>query len=150
MSENDARRIAQDFLDRQGDATMSGDVEGTLAWCDIPCSLESVQGRAVATNVVEMRAICVAFIKNLKEERLTHMVRNCVEAIFKDDDTIWAAYETRYVGEGNFRSEDPYCGFVILRRKLGKWKISNMQFAVSSNSPVNATLRKWASGESDG
>ncbi|AML52343.1 hypothetical protein [Falsihalocynthiibacter arcticus] len=145
MLDGSARSIAQDFLDRQGEATISGDVEATLGWCDIPCTLESIEGRAVAKNEAEMRAICVAFIKNLKEKRLTFMVRNCVEAILKDDDTIWAAYETRYVAEGNFRTEDPYVGFVILRRKEDRWKISTMQFAVSSNSPANATLRKWAS-----
>jgi len=39
MTEEDARRITQDFLDRQGDATISGDVEATLDWCDIPCTL---------------------------------------------------------------------------------------------------------------
>ncbi len=102
-----------------------------------------MQGRAVATDKVEMRAICEAFIDSIKSKRLTHMARRCLEAVFKDDDTIWATYETRYVRDGKLLSEDPYVGFVILRRKSDRWKISAMQFAVSSSSPANVTLRDW-------
>lgn len=143
-----ATTITQDFLDRQGAATMAGDVDATLAWCDLPCTLESFEGKAVATTEAEMRGICEAFILNLQEKRLKLMVRECVEAMFKDDNTIWATYETRYVAEHNLRSQDPYFGFVILRRKADRWKISAMQFAVSSDSPANDTLRKWAMGHS--
>ncbi|WP_323008100.1 nuclear transport factor 2 family protein [Pseudorhodobacter sp.] len=137
---DDARRIAQDFLDRTGEATIRGDVDATLDYCDIPCTLESMQGRAVATNTAEMRAICVAFIDRVKLKRLTYMVRNCLEAVFKDEETIWARYQTRYVTDGNLLTEDPYFGSVILRRKGDRWKVSAMQFAASSDSPVNAVL----------
>lgn len=145
MKQEDARLIAQDFLDRQGEATISGDIEATLDWCDYPCTLESMQGRAVAANRAEMRAICTVFINDLKDKRLTHLVRHCLEAVFKGDGTIWATYETRYVQDGNLLSEDPYVGFVILKRKDDRWKISTMQFAVSSESPANVALRDWMS-----
>lgn len=149
MKHEDAQPIAQDFLDRQGDATIAGDVDATLEWCDIPCTLESMEGRAVAKNETEMRAICLSFINGLKGNRFTHMVRKVQEAIFKDEDTIWATYETRYVQNGNFLPEEPYVGFVILKRKDDRWKISTMQFAVSSNSLANVTLRDWASGRQE-
>lgn len=144
MTDEDACRIAQDFLDRQGEATILGDVEATLEWCDIPCTLESIQGRAVVMNKAEMRTICVAFIEKLKSKQLMHLVRHCLEATFKQEDVIWAAYETRYVRDGQLLSEDPYAGFVIPRRRRDRWKISTMQFAVSSNSPANISLRDWA------
>ena len=140
----DARSIAQDFLDCQGEATISGDLEATLGWCNLPCTLESSQGRTVATTEAEMRAICTMFIDNVKAKRLTHMVRRCIEAMFNDDDTICAAYETRYIRDGHQLAEDPYTGFVILRRDHDRWKISNMQFAVDNDSPVEVTLRDWA------
>lgn len=149
MTEQDARRIVQDFLDRQGDATISGDIDETLAWCDLPCTLESVEGRTVATTEAEMRAICTAFIAGLKAKRLTHMVRRCLEATFKDEHTIWAAYETRYIRDAKLLSEEPYAGFVILRHTGERWKISSMQFAVSSDSPVNVALRNWAQARID-
>ncbi|MBU2959887.1 hypothetical protein KO516_03410 [Citreicella sp. C3M06] len=96
----DARSIAQDFLDRQGEATNSGDVEATVGWCDIPCTLESFRGKIVATTEAEIRAICATFIDNLKAKRLTHMMRRCLEAVYNDDDTICATYETRYIKTG--------------------------------------------------
>jgi hypothetical protein len=141
MKEVEARRIAQEFLDLQGEATISGNVDATLDWCDIPCTLESMEGQTVATNTAEMRAICTTFIDSLRARRLTCMARRCLEAKFKDADTIWATYETRYVQDNQHLIEDPYAGFVILRRRGDRWKISTMQFAVSGTSPANLTLR---------
>lgn len=143
MTDEDARQIAQDFLDHQGDVTLHGNVDATLDCCDIPCTMESIEGRVVATNRAEMRAICVSFINKLKIKRVTHLVRNCLEARFKDQDTIWASYKTRFVGDGNMMQEDPYVGYVVLKRRADGWKISTMQFLASSNSPANETLKHW-------
>lgn len=143
MMDEDARRIAQDFLDRQGDATIAGDVDATLEWCDIPCTLKSIQGSVVATTTAEMRAICQTFIDKLKMKGLTHMVRNCLEAEFRDENTIWATYHTRYVGQGNLLTGDPYNAHIILRRTGDRWKISAMQFDATNDSPANETLRHW-------
>lgn len=143
MTEDQARTITQDFLDRQGDATMAGDVEATLEYCDIPCTLESLQGRAVANTRAEMRALCAHFIAEIQGKRLTHMVRRCLDAVRKGEDTIWATYETRYVRERQLLTEEPYLSFIILRRKEDRWRVSAMQFAVSKDSPANITLRDW-------
>ncbi|SDW93607.1 hypothetical protein [Litoreibacter albidus] len=144
MTEEEARRIAQDFLDQQGDMTMSGNVDGLMDFCAIPCSMESGEGRAVATTEAEMRAICSDFINRLRAKQVTHMVRRCLEALFKDGDTIWATYETRYVAKGNVFPEAPYGAFAVLRRVNDRWRFKTLQFAVSSGSPVNVTLRDWA------
>ncbi|WP_323771116.1 hypothetical protein [Antarctobacter sp.] len=141
----DAHSITQDFLDRQGEVTVAGDLEATLEWCDLPCTLESLDGRIIATTTAELRAICAAFIDKLKSKQFTHMVRRCLEAEFKGDDTIWAAYETRYIRSGNLLTEDPYVSFIILKRAPDRWKISMIQFAVIGDSPANAILRKWIS-----
>lgn len=97
----------------------------------------------MVTDRAEMRSICSAFSDRFKEKRLTHMIRRCLEAGFQDPDTISVAYETRYVREGQLLADDPYYSFTILRRRAGGWKISNMQFDVSSDSPANVTLRNW-------
>lgn len=141
MTQNEARLIAQDFLDRQGEATISGDLELTLDWCDIPCTLETMGNKVVAQNHEEMRAICVAFIQRLKTKRFTHMVRQCIEAAFVDENTLSAAYETRFVSDGAHLAEGPYYGFVILRKRETGWKISSMQFADDSENSVDATLK---------
>ncbi|MEP3331713.1 hypothetical protein [Sedimentitalea sp.] len=141
LMDQDARHIAQDFLDRQGAVTISGDVDATLDWCDIPCTLESAGQRVIVTEQAEMRSICSTFIDRLRSRRLTHMVRRCLVASYQDADTISATYETRYVRDGHLLTEDPYAGFVVLKRRETGWKISNMQFDVSSDSPANVTLR---------
>ncbi len=122
---------------------MAGDVEATLDFCDIPCTLESLQGRAVVRSRAEMRAICNAFLSEMAGRRLTHMVRRCLDAVHKDDGSIWATYETRYVHERQLLTEEPYLSLVILKRCQGRWKASGMQFAVARDSPANTTLRGW-------
>ncbi len=143
MTATEAQRIAQDFLDRQGEATLAGDIEATLAWCDLPCTLESMEGQVVANSEDEMRAICVAFIDGLRQRQLTHMARRCLEALFKSENTIWATYETRYIQSGNLVAQEPYVGFVILKHRGDRWKINTMRFAVQKDSPANVTLRDW-------
>ncbi|SLN58467.1 hypothetical protein AQS8620_02592 [Aquimixticola soesokkakensis] len=142
MNSDEARMIAQDFLDRQGDATLSGDLDATLAWCDIPCTLETMEHRIVAHNLEEMRAICASFIQQMKVREHTHMVRRCLEASFDGHDSLKAAYETRYVSKGARLEEGPYFGLVTLRRRATGWKISAMQFAATEESAVTATMRE--------
>lgn len=149
MADKEAQRIAQDFLDRQGEATVSGDVEATLLWCNIPCRLESLEGEVLVTTQEQMRAICASFIDELRTKRLTHMVRHCRAAEFDGKDTIYASYETRYVQDGKLLSEEPYVGYVTLLRTSERWKISAMRFADSKTSPANATLREMAVFRSD-
>lgn len=149
MADTEAQRIAQDFLDRQGEATVAGDIEATLLWCNIPCRLESLDGEVLVTSQEQMRAICVSFIENLRLKRLTHMVRHCREAEFDGKDTIYASYETRYLQGGKLLSEDPYVGYVTLRRTSDRWKISGMRFDDGKTSPPNATLREMATFRSD-
>lgn len=149
MTEEDAQSIVQTYLDRQGDATISGDLEATLGWCDLPCTLQTPQGVVVARNEAEMRAICQMFIDRLKMKRVTLMVRNCVEAGFHDADTVWGHYHTRYVAADNVLSEEPYRAQVTLRRRDDHWKISEMRFAVQDQSPISETLAHWRGGKDD-
>lgn len=140
--------IVQDFLDRQGDATVAGDIDATLAFCDLPCTLDSLDGSIVVTTETQMRAVCLGFINSLRARQVTYVVRRCQDAVFKDGDTIWATYETRYVSDTGVRAEEPYAGFVILRRRAGIWKISTMQFAVTGDTPVAAGMNKILPGKS--
>lgn len=144
MQTDDAFQITQDFLDRQGEVTLAGDIDATLEYCDLPCTLESMDTLTVVTDWDQMRAICVRFVEELRARRVSHTIRECREAVRKDDTTIWAAYETRHVSDGKFLNEDPYSAFLILKKRGGQWKISTMQFAVDRDSAVNASLTDWA------
>lgn len=140
----DAYQIAQDFLDRQGDATVAGDVEATMGFCDLPCTLETMDRVTVAKTEAEMRAICEGFIHQLRSQQVTHMVRTCQEAVLKSDDTLWATYVTRLVCDGKHLNEPSYGAFVILKLRDGVWKISTMQFAITRDNCVTLTLRDFA------
>ncbi len=142
MTPDEAHRVVQDFLDRQGEATIAGDIERTLDWCDLPCTLETMEYKIVVETEEEMRAVCLSFIERLKAKRLTHMVRRCLEATFVDADTLSATYETRYIREGTYLADEQYLGFVVLLRRETGWKISSMQFADETDTSVNQTVRE--------
>lgn len=124
---------------------MNGDVDATLEWCDLPCTLETVEQRVVVTTEAHMRAVCAAFIETLRTKRLTYMIRRCLDAKFRDDETLWVSYETRYVRDRAILADESYLGFVILRHRGDRWKISTMQFAADGSSPSNVALNKSAS-----
>ncbi|WP_424984923.1 hypothetical protein [Microbulbifer sp. S227A] len=142
-SEGAARAIAQDFLDRHGAAAISGDLDEIVRWCDLPCTLESRGQRVVLTDVAMVRSVSESFIVQVRNKRLTHVIRRCLEAGFRDKDTVMATYETRYVRDDQLLSEEPYVSFVILRRRGERWKFSNMQFDVGVDSPAGAALSDW-------
>ncbi len=142
-SEHAAREIVQDFLDRQGAATLAGDIDEILRWCDFPCTLESPGRRVNVTDQTMLRSIAEAFVEQVRGKRVTHIVRRCLEANFQDENTVTATYETRFVRDGQMLSEDPYVSFVILRRREDRWKFSSMQFDVAGDSPASVVLRDW-------
>ncbi|MEY8829850.1 hypothetical protein AB9K34_15800 [Sedimentitalea sp. XS_ASV28] len=143
FSEHEAREIVQDFLDRQGAAALSGDLEEIVRWCDFPCTLESPGQRVNVTDKTMLRSIAEAFVEQVTGKRVTHIVRRCLEASFHDEDTVTATYETRFVRDGQMLSEDPYVSFVVLRRGKDRWRFSNMQFDVAGDSPASIVLRDW-------
>lgn len=141
MTDINASHIAQDFLDRQGEETIRGDIDALLTRCDLPCTLESHLGRVIVTDIEELRRICRDFVERLRVKQITHMSRRLIEAGFQDPDTLTATYETRYVRQGQLLTEDPYVGFIILRRRDDAWKFSNMQIDVGRNSPPSVVFK---------
>ncbi|GAA4223879.1 hypothetical protein J4E08_23055 [Sagittula sp. NFXS13] len=141
MASYKALEIVQDGLDHHAGATMSGDIDTMMAYSDIPCAIETLSGRVIAANTSEMRAICEALVCSINAKKLSHMVRRCFEAEFKDDDTIWATYETRFLRNGVELAEDTYTSFIILKKRIDGWRFSGIQLLVSEGDPVSATLK---------
>jgi hypothetical protein len=144
MTKNDAFSITQDFLDRQGEMLDAGDLEASLQFWDLPCTFENMDGVTHVTTLADMQAICLCFVRQLRSRQLTHTVRTCREAVAKDETTIWAAYETRFIRDGKFLSDVQYSAFVILKLRDGHWKVSSMQVAVGKDNPLGASLAERA------
>lgn len=140
-----ALEIVQDGLDRHARATLSGDIDAMMKYSDIPCAIETMAGKVVATNRAEMRTICEALVHSIKVRQLSDMVRRCLEAEFKSDETIWATYETRFLRNGVELAEDTYTSFMILKKRTDGWRFSSIQLLVNEGDPVSATLKNWFS-----
>lgn len=142
MTPDEARAIVQNGLDRHGEATMAGDIDAMAEFSDVPCEMETLSGKAVATTAAEMRDICRNFADTLRMGHLTHLVRRCLEAKFKDPDTIWAIYETRFLRNGIELVGEPYMSFLILNRHADGWKFASIQLLVSEGDPFSSTVRE--------
>ena len=141
MASDQALEIVQDGLDRHARATFSGDIDTMMAYSDIPCAIETLSGKVVATNTSEMRSICEALVYSIKAKQLSHMVRRCFAAEFNSEDTIWATYETRFLRNGVELAEDTYTSFIIVKKRADGWRFSSIQLLVSEGDPVSATLK---------
>lgn len=141
MASDKALQIVQDGLDWRARATLSGDIDAMMAYSDIPCAIETLSGKVVATNTSEMRAICEALVYSIKAKQLSHMIRHCFEAEFTSEDTICATYETRFLRNGVELAEDTYTSFIIVKRRIDGWRFSSIQLLVSEGDPVSATLK---------
>lgn len=141
LASDQALDIVQDGLDKHARATLSGDIDAMMKYSDIPCAIETLAGKVVATNPSEMRAICEALVHSIKIRQLSHMVRRCFEAEFTSDDTIWATYETRFLRNGVELAEDTYTSFMIVKKRTDGWRFSSIQLLVYEGDPVSATLK---------
>ena len=142
MSSTSALFIVQGSLDIHGQAVIAGNIDKMMEFTDVPCMIDTASGRLEAETVEEMRAICEQFALTLRKMCLTHIVRRCLDAQFKDPETIHAFYETRYIQHGTQIFRDPYRTFMIAKLRPQGWKFNNIQLLVDGSDPVTAMMQE--------
>lgn len=120
---------------------MASNIDAMLEFNDMPCVMETLSGRVVATTTHEMRIICESFVRSLQLRCLSHFMRQCLDAKFKGPDTIWVTYETRFLRNGAEITGETYMSFTILTKRSEGWRFSNIQLLAAEDGPVSSTLK---------
>ena len=134
-----AREITQYLLDKTGRAFLTGDFDAFQSSIALPYKLETFDGQSQVKTVEELHKLFQAVRAHHRNTNVTDMARHVVEAVFKDENTLVATYETRLLN-GTRLTQEPYPAFAVVIREDGQWKAKNMSFAIEDSPEHNALL----------
>lgn len=134
-----AHNITADLLERSGEAFLSGDLDTFASCIALPWELETFEGKRQIESEVDLGFLFNALQTHHRKYGVTQIARNVVEAVFKDDLTILATFETRLLN-GNLLTQKPYPVFAVIIRTDTGWKTKSMTFAIEDQPEHNALL----------
>jgi len=138
-SSDSARAITTELLNRSGRAFVNGDFDAFLSCISLPYRLETFDGKRLVETEDQLRDVFEAVRMHHRKTSVTEMNRHVVEALFRDQDTILATFETRLLHK-NILTQAPYPVFAVIVRENGAWKTNNMTVAVEDSAAHNALL----------
>ena len=133
--------ISQDLLDRSGQAYLSGDFDAFAACFALPHRITTFEGTVIVPDLDGLHDIFQSMRDYFADNRLTDIVRPCIDAAFVDDDTIAAAHESRYLS-GDRLIQRPAVCLSTIRRLDGVWRVAEGQYAIQdADSHVRALMQ---------
>ncbi len=124
-----AKDISEYLLSQTGTALMTGDFELFASCFLLPQEMETFEGRRHVRSVDDLREVFVGVTDHLRRKNVTEFERHCIEASFRDKDTIVTTHMSRLVS-GQTLAQKPYPVMCILRNVEGTWKVSDGMYAV--------------------
>ena len=134
-----ADEVVTDLLEKSGQAFLTDDFDAFHACIQLPYHLETFEGMRIVSSDAELRDLFLAVRAHPRKTNVTDMARHVVEAVYKDDDTVVATFETRLLN-GNTLTQAPYPVFVVVRRDDMGWEAQQMTFAIEDSPDHNALL----------
>lgn len=141
QEQGSAGNVVADLLEKSGQAFLTDDFDAFHACIMLPYHVETFEGKRVVTTEAELRDLFLAVRAHHRKTSVTDMARNVVEAVYKDDDTVLATFETRLLN-GNTLTQAPYPVFTLVRRDSETWKAQQMTFAIEDSPDHNALLMR--------
>lgn len=120
----EASAVSEYLLDRTGQALDVGDFDTFRDCFLLPQVMETFSGRREIRSTEDLRSIFDNVRGGLAASGVTHMVRRCLSAEYRDPRTIAATHETRLIRTGAILARDPYPVFSLLRHVDGDWRIA--------------------------
>ena len=145
-----ARDVSEHLLERTGRAIMAGDFAGFAACFALPQEIDTFVGPRKIETLEELEATFKDVGRHYRSLGVTQLVRHCVDARFRDEDTVESTHETRLLN-GDILAQAPFPVFSILKRTDEGWKIASGQYAIADapahNAALNGTQPERASTE---
>ena len=139
-----AKEVSEHLLEVTGTAFMSGDFELFLSCFHLPYELETFEGHRTIKDVNDLKEVYLAVRAHYARNGVSQMYRHCVEARFRDSDTVIATHETRLLS-GNVITQAPFAVYSELRFTGGKWVIVSSSYAIGDRDDHNKALLGRAS-----
>lgn len=140
LSTDAAHRIASDLLHETGDAMTCGDFSRFSECFLLPQKLETPAGRRTIQTEQELRRTFDTVRALHERNRISHVVRHCVEAAFRDEATIVSTYETRIVTHDLLLKGRPFPALSILKHTANRWKVAYTKYEVLDSPDLMSAL----------
>ncbi|WP_227271729.1 hypothetical protein [Roseobacter weihaiensis] len=101
--------------------------------------METFDGHRTINTVEELRQVFQAVLAHYDRCGVTDMARHCVEARFKDANTVAATHETRLISR-NVITQAPFAVFSILKFNGECWQVSHSSYAIGDRADHNSAL----------
>jgi hypothetical protein len=134
-----AREVAEGLLAKSGAALMSGDFDSFLECFALPQDIATFDGRKTIKTADDLREIFEGVRKLNRRRSITQVVRQCLEAEFRDENTITATHQSRNLS-GDILVQGPITAYSIVENFEGVWKITYSQYAALDDPELNKTL----------
>lgn len=133
-----ARWIAEDMLQRTGNAMAAGDFDSFEECFAYPTVIESFTGRQEIEGAKELRELYDALRAYYKAQGVTDIERKCLSAESKSPDMIYTTHETRVLRDTTL-VQPPFPVFSIAQLIDDDWKIVFSSYAIAE-APVHDIL----------
>ena len=141
LSPDVARAISQDLLDRSGQAYLTGDFDAFADCFAFPHRITTFDGTTIVPDRDALHDIFVAVRDHFAANRLTDIVRPCIDASFADADTVKATHESRYLSGYRLIQRPAVC-LSTIRWLDGVWRVADGQYAIQdADCHVRALMR---------
>jgi len=134
-----AREIAEHLLEQTGEALMTGNFEQFQDCFELPQDMDTFAGRQHLKTVDDLRAVFDHVRGHFHSIGMTSLNRRCLEATFRNDETVVTMHESRVVTRGHHLRE-PYYALGTIQRIDGVWKITFSQYAISGSDKHSLAL----------
>lgn len=134
-----AKDVSERLLERTGTALMTGNFEKFADCFLLPQEMETFDGRRKVQTRDDLLEVFRGVTTHLRRKNVTEFVRHCIEARFRDDDTIVTTHMSRLLS-GHTLAQTPYPVMCVLRRVDGEWKVSDGMYAVEDEPYLSKAL----------
>lgn len=127
------------MLGQTGEALLTGNFEQFLACFELPQDMDTFAGRRHLETADDLRSVFDHVRGYFHAIGLTSLNRRCVDALFRDQDTVVTMHESRLVTHGQDLRE-PYFALGTIQRIDGIWKITFSQYAIAGSDEHSLAL----------
>ena len=135
-----AREIAEYLLERSGSSIMVGDFDTFKTCFALPQYMDTFEGRRSIETIEDVRDIYDNLRAYYQSKSVVELNRICVEASFRDTQTVASTHEARMISKDAVLVQSPYPVFSILRLYDDGWKVAYSQVAIADEPKHNQAL----------
>ncbi len=139
MSVLTARDVAESLLEKSGAALKNGDFDSFLECFELPQDIATFDGRKTIETPEDLQEIFDGVRALYRRRNVTQIIRQCLEAEFRDENTITTTHQSRNLS-GDQLVQAPVTAYSIVKKIDGVWRISYSQYASSDDAELNETL----------